>query len=131
MGKEEKLRGGLLRVPGLPIPRQEFIDAPGGMILQAREDVGEPGVRVDVVELGGLCRLPNYAAWFGKSLSFACTGRWSSDRRSGSIRHSLASYSASRKASRRSLGWKRGRLRCSYGLSLARAASLSARWASR
>jgi integrase/recombinase XerD len=68
---------------------------------------------------------------FGKNPSFARTCGWSSGRRPSSIRHSLASYSASRKASRRSLGWKRVRLRCSYGLSFARAASLSARWACR
>ena len=48
-----------------------------------------------------------------------------------SIRHSWPLHSASRKASRRSLGWKRVRLPCSYGLSLARAASLSARCACR
>jgi hypothetical protein len=47
----------------LPIPRRELIDALGRMILQARQDVGEPGLRVDVVELGGLCRPPNYAEW--------------------------------------------------------------------
>ena len=75
------------------------------------------------------CRtMPN---GFGKNPSFARTCGWSSGRRPSSIRHSLASYSASRKASRRSLGWKRVRLRCSYGLSFARAASLSARWACR
>ena len=75
------------------------------------------------------CRtMPN---GFGKNPSFARIGGWSSDRRPSSIRHSLAFYSASRKASRRSLGWKRVRLRCSYGLSFARAASLSARWACR
>ena len=27
----------------------------------AAEHVGEPGLRIDVVELGGLCRPPNYA----------------------------------------------------------------------
>ena len=51
------------------------------------------------------CRtMPN---GFGKNPSFARTCGWSSGRRPSSIRHSLASYSASRKASRRSLGWKR------------------------
>jgi hypothetical protein len=75
------------------------------------------------------CRtMPN---GFGKNPPFARTCGWSSGRRPSSIRHSLASYSASRKASRRSLGWKRVRLRWSYGLSFARAASLSARWACR
>ena len=48
-----------------------------------------------------------------------------------SIRHSLVAHSASRKASRRSLGRKRVRLPRSYGFSFARAASLSARWACR
>ena len=51
--------------------------------------------------------------------------------RLGSIRHSLTTQSASRKASRRSFGWKRVRLPRSYGLSFARAASLRARWACR
>ena len=36
-----------------PIPGQEFVDPPGGMILQSRQDIGEPSLRVDVVELGG------------------------------------------------------------------------------
>jgi hypothetical protein len=62
---------------------------------------------------------------------FARTYGRSSGHRANSIRHSLAPYSVSRKASRRSLGWKRVRLPCSYGLSFARAASLSARWACR
>ena len=48
-----------------------------------------------------------------------------------SIRHSLGCHSASRKASRRSLGRKRVRLPRSYGLSFTKAASLSARWACR
>jgi transposase len=48
-----------------------------------------------------------------------------------SIRHSLVAHSASRKASRRSLGRKRVRLPRSYGFSFARATSLSARWACR
>lgn len=51
--------------------------------------------------------------------------------RLGSIRHSLTAQSASRKASRRSFGWKRIRLPRSYVLSFARAASLRARWACR
>jgi hypothetical protein len=36
-------------------------DLLGRMILQSCEDIGEPGLRIDVVELGGLCRPPNYA----------------------------------------------------------------------
>ena len=38
----------------LPVPGEELVDPLGGMILQAREDMGEPGLRVDVVEPGGL-----------------------------------------------------------------------------
>jgi len=63
--------------------------------------------------------------------SFARTCGPSSGYRPSSIRHSLACYSASRKASRRSLGRKRIGLPRSYGVSFARAASLSARWACR
>jgi hypothetical protein len=33
------------------------------MIWQPGEHVGEPGLRVDIIELGGLCRPPNYAEW--------------------------------------------------------------------
>jgi hypothetical protein len=31
------------------------------MFGDAGQDVGEPGLGIDVVELGGLCRAPNYA----------------------------------------------------------------------
>lgn len=31
------------------------------MIREARQDVGKPGLWVDVVEFGGLCRPPKYA----------------------------------------------------------------------
>jgi len=31
------------------------------MVGDAGEHVGEPGLRVDVVDLRGLCRAPNYA----------------------------------------------------------------------
>jgi hypothetical protein len=31
------------------------------MIWESGEHVGEPGARIDVVELGGLCRIPDYA----------------------------------------------------------------------
>jgi hypothetical protein len=44
-----------------PIPGQQVGDPFGGMIGQSRQNIGEPGLRVDVVELGGLCRPPNYA----------------------------------------------------------------------
>ena len=49
-----RLRGCLLRALRFPVPRQELVDPPGGVIGQARQHVGEPGLRVDVVELGGL-----------------------------------------------------------------------------
>jgi hypothetical protein len=56
------LRGGaLLVVLQLPVPGQQLVDAPGRVILQSRQHVGEPSLRIDVVELGGLCRPPNYA----------------------------------------------------------------------
>ena len=35
-------------------PRQQFVDALGGVIRQAGEDVGEPGPLVDIVDLGGV-----------------------------------------------------------------------------
>jgi len=37
------------------------VNALGGVIRQARQHVGKPSLRVDVIELGGLCRPPNYA----------------------------------------------------------------------
>jgi hypothetical protein len=48
-----RLRRGLLLALALPVPRQEFVDPLGGLILQSRQDVCEPGLRIDVVELGG------------------------------------------------------------------------------
>jgi hypothetical protein len=45
-----RFSGGVLRTP---IPGQEFVNAPGRVIGQASEHVGEPGLRVDIVELGG------------------------------------------------------------------------------
>jgi len=54
-----------------PVPRQEFVNALGRVIREAGQHVGEPSLRIDVVELGGLCRPPNYAepARYGMSLS--------------------------------------------------------------
>jgi hypothetical protein len=60
------------------------------------------------------------------ALCRARRGRWLR-----TIRHSLVAQSVSRKASNRSFGWKRVRLPPWYGLSLANAASLSARCACR
>ena len=45
-----RFSGGVLRTP---IPGQEFVNAPGRVIGQASEHVGEPGLRVEIVELGG------------------------------------------------------------------------------
>jgi len=38
---------------GAPVPGQEFGNLLYRMIRQAREDVGKPSLRIDVVELGG------------------------------------------------------------------------------
>ncbi len=32
----------------------------GGMLCDAVQNVSQPGLRVDVIHLGGLCRPPNY-----------------------------------------------------------------------
>jgi len=37
-----------------PVPRQELVEPCGGVICDAGEDIGEPCLRVDIVELGGL-----------------------------------------------------------------------------
>ncbi len=44
----------LLRTLVFPGPGQELMDSLGRMILQAREHIGKPGLRIGVVELGGL-----------------------------------------------------------------------------
>ena len=43
--------GAILRAP---IPRQQISDPLGGMVGQSRQDIGEPSLWVDIVELGGL-----------------------------------------------------------------------------
>src|SRR6202035_196769 len=48
------LCGGPLLAQAFPIPGQEFVDAPGGVIRQACQHVGEPGLRIDIVELASL-----------------------------------------------------------------------------
>jgi len=47
--------GGLIDVAdsGAPIPWQQFVEPLDGMLGNARKDVGEPCLRIDVVELGG------------------------------------------------------------------------------
>lgn len=50
---DSRLRsGGVSDALRAPIPRQEFVNALGGMIRQAAEYIGEPSLRIDVVELG-------------------------------------------------------------------------------
>ena|ERR1700704_1735964 len=115
----------------LPVPGKQVADAIDGMVGDAGEHVAEISLRIELAHFCGLCRPPNYAerVRYGASLS-----RWhrrSRARQPHSIRHSLVVQSASRKASRRSFGWKRVRLPRAYGLSFARAASLRARWACR
>jgi len=44
-----------------PVPGQKLIQPVDNVVVDAREHVGEPGLWIDVVELGGLCRPPNYA----------------------------------------------------------------------
>jgi len=43
-------RGDVLPVP---VPGQKFVNALGGVIRQAGQHVGEPSLRVEIVELGG------------------------------------------------------------------------------
>ena len=38
----------------LPVPGQQVVDPLCGIIEHSSEDIGEPGLRIDVVELGGL-----------------------------------------------------------------------------
>ena len=45
--------GGVSDVLRTPVPRQEFVNALGGMIQQASQHVSEPSLWIDVVELGG------------------------------------------------------------------------------
>lgn len=126
------MSSGLDRMLSVPSPRQQFVETVDRVSIDhSLQHVTQVYVRLDIIEFARLCRPPNYAEriWSGTPLS-----RWHRRSRAGqplSIRHSLVFQSASRKASRRSFGWKRVRLPRSYGLSFARAASLRARWACR
>ena len=108
--RRPRLRGLLSEGLSGPVPWKQVGELRLRDVGDAGEDVGEPGLRIDFVEFRGLCRPPNYAERSGRKPSLARTCGPSSGHRPSSIRHSLASYSASRKASRRSLGWKRVRL---------------------
>src|SRR4029453_14153775 len=51
---DSRLRsGGVSDVLRVPIPGQEFVNAPGGVIRQASQHVGEPSLWIDVAKLGG------------------------------------------------------------------------------
>lgn len=41
-------------VLALPVPGQQFVDATLRVGLDSGEDIGEPGLRIDVVETSGL-----------------------------------------------------------------------------
>jgi len=47
-----------------PIPWQQFGKPALWDVGDAAEHVGEPSQRIDVIELGRLCRRPNYAEQF-------------------------------------------------------------------
>ena len=59
---------------GRPAPGQEFVDAFGWMGSEPGEDIGEPSGRIDAVELGSLCRAPNYAERARFSPAFVVIG---------------------------------------------------------
>ena len=44
-----------------PVPRQQVVEPVRGVLGDPSQDVGEPGLRIDVVHFGRLCRPPNYA----------------------------------------------------------------------
>ena len=44
-----------------PVPGQQIIKALGWLARDAGQHIGQPGLRVDIVHLGRLCRTPNYA----------------------------------------------------------------------
>ena len=48
--------------------RQQFLDATGRLSWQSGQHIFEVGVWLVPVELGGLCRPPNYAEWARFSL---------------------------------------------------------------
>jgi hypothetical protein len=91
-----------------PGPWHEIINARGWpQIDQFGQNVLDVGLRINTVELAGLCRPPNYAERFWMQPVAPAHLQASSGLRPGAIRHSLAIYSASRKASRRSFARKR------------------------
>jgi hypothetical protein len=52
----------LRKLVGLfPIPRQQCGQIIHWVIGDSGEDIGEPSLRIEIIELCGLCRPPNYA----------------------------------------------------------------------
>ena len=49
------------------MPGQQFLDAVDRVLIDALQHMAQVGVRIDPVELRGLCRRPNYAE--GKQIS--------------------------------------------------------------
>jgi hypothetical protein len=50
---------------GFPRPRQQFVEMVYGISVDhAREHIAQVGVGLDVIQLAGLCRPPNYAERF-------------------------------------------------------------------
>ena len=109
---------------GFPGPGRQFVDLAGWMIRQPCQHVSEPGARIDIIELAGLCRMANYAERLLRQGQSQCIRR---TMRVGGARHSLEPQRAFRNSSSRSLGRNRFALSRSYSLSLANAASLSSR----
>ena len=48
------MSGGERELCGLPVPGKECVETAHGMVGDAGEDVGEPCLRIDVVEPAGL-----------------------------------------------------------------------------
>ena len=44
-----------------PVPWEQLVQTRGGVVGNATEHSGEPGFGIDVVELRGSCRAPDYA----------------------------------------------------------------------
>ena len=45
--------GGVLGRRRVPVPGEQLVEAAGGVVGNAPRHVGEPGLRIDIVELGG------------------------------------------------------------------------------
>jgi hypothetical protein len=53
--------GGEFGCARLPVPGEKLIEVLDGVVSDAGEHVGEPSLRVDIIELRRLCRIPDYA----------------------------------------------------------------------